>query len=58
MFIRNTISASVAGLPALSVPLDAAEDTLPAGLELDGPTDSDRRLLAIGRTVATVIAGG
>lgn len=54
-FISNTILASVAGLPGLTVPMGTVPAGLPAGLELDGPTGSDRRLLAVGRTLQPML---
>ena len=50
-YIRNTDPASIAGLPALSIPAGQTSDGLTVGLELDGPAGSDRRLLAIGAAV-------
>ncbi|MGF6755710.1 indoleacetamide hydrolase [Paraburkholderia sp. GAS42] len=47
-FLRNTDPASNAGIPGLSVPAGLTKDGRPVGIELDGPTGSDRRLLAIG----------
>jgi indoleacetamide hydrolase len=47
-FLRNTDPASVAGIPGLSLPAGMKQEGLPVGIELDGPTGSDRRLLAIG----------
>ncbi|QOJ32910.1 MAG: hypothetical protein HRU81_12730 [Gammaproteobacteria bacterium] len=48
-FIRNLVYQSAAGIPSLSVPAGLAIDGLPVGINFDGPLDSDRRLLAIGR---------
>ncbi|SEA94118.1 indoleacetamide hydrolase [Paraburkholderia sartisoli] len=47
-FLRNTDPASNAGIPGLSLPAGMTRDGRPVGIELDGPTGSDRRLLAIG----------
>jgi Asp-tRNA(Asn)/Glu-tRNA(Gln) amidotransferase A subunit family amidase len=47
-FLRNTDPASVAGIPGLSLLAGMTQESLPVGIELDGPTGSDRRLLAIG----------
>ena len=49
--IANETMAPSAGLPAVSVPAGLAADGLPVGIELDGPTGSDRRLLAIAELV-------
>jgi Asp-tRNA(Asn)/Glu-tRNA(Gln) amidotransferase A subunit family amidase len=49
LFIQNTDPGSNAGVPGIQVPLAlGASSKLPVGLELDGPSGSDRRLLAIG----------
>jgi indoleacetamide hydrolase len=47
-YIRNTDPGSNAGIPGLSLPAGLTNSGLPVGLELDGPVNSDRRLLAIG----------
>ncbi|MBI0298852.1 indoleacetamide hydrolase [Streptomyces sp. PRKS01-29] len=47
-FIRNTGPGSIAGLPGLTVPMPQVTGGLPVGLALDGPENSDRRLLAAG----------
>ena len=47
-FIQNTDPGSNAGIPGLSVPIGRTAAGLPVGLELDGPANSDRRLLGIG----------
>ncbi len=47
-FIQNTDPGSNAGIPGLSVPIGRTQVGLPLGLEIDGPTGSDRKLLAIG----------
>ncbi|KAI1693406.1 periplasmic binding protein domain-containing protein [Ditylenchus destructor] len=49
-FIRNTDPGSNASLPGATIPL-ALANNLPVGLALDGPIDSDRRLLAIAEAV-------
>jgi Asp-tRNA(Asn)/Glu-tRNA(Gln) amidotransferase A subunit family amidase len=49
LFIQNTDPGSNAGVPGIQVPIAlGASSKLPVGLELDGPSGSDRRLLAIG----------
>jgi len=53
--LRNPRPATVAALPALAVPLALTRAGLPVGLELDGPSGSDRRLLAIGRAVEELL---
>lgn len=55
-FIRNTDPGSDAGLPGVTVPVGMTSAGLPIGLALDGPPNSDRRLLAIAATLEQVFA--
>jgi indoleacetamide hydrolase len=56
LFIQNTDPGSNAGIPGLQVPMGlGATSRLPTGLELDGPAGSDRRLLAIGLALESVL---
>jgi mandelamide amidase len=49
LFFQNTQPGGNAGVPGIQVPVAlGATSKLPVGLELDGPSGSDRRLLAIG----------
>jgi Asp-tRNA(Asn)/Glu-tRNA(Gln) amidotransferase A subunit family amidase len=49
LFIQNTDPGSNAGIPGIQIPIAlGAASKLPVGMELDGPSGSDRRLLAIG----------
>ncbi|HVU90857.1 MAG TPA: amidase family protein, partial [Jatrophihabitans sp.] len=52
---RNTIAASGAGIPAISLPSGLTDDGLPVGLELDGAHRRDRELLALTRRVEDVL---
>ncbi len=54
-YLRNARPATVAALPALSLPLGRTRLGLPVGLELDGPTGRDRELLAAGAAVEALI---
>jgi Asp-tRNA(Asn)/Glu-tRNA(Gln) amidotransferase A subunit family amidase len=47
-YIRHTDPGANAGIPGLTVPAGLTPSGLPVGLELDGPTGSDRALLAVG----------
>jgi mandelamide amidase len=47
-FIRNTDPSSNAGLPSVAIPVGMTVDNLPVGMELTGPTGTDRDLLAVG----------
>ena len=55
LIIQNTDPGSNAGIPGIQIPIAlGATSQLPIGLELDGPTGSDRRLLAIGMALDDV----
>lgn len=54
-YIRNTDPGSNANVPGLSIPLAMAEGSMPAGVEVDGPEGSDRRLLAIGAAIERLL---
>lgn len=48
--IQNTEPSASAGLPGIQLPVGlGSRSGLPVGMELDGPSWSDRRLLAIGQ---------
>jgi mandelamide amidase len=53
--IRNTDPGSNAGIPAISLPAGLGNDGMPIGVELDGPSGSDRRLLAIAEAVERIL---
>lgn len=54
--IRNTEPAASAGLACIQLPVGLGRDSgLPVGLELDAPAGSDRRLLAIGIALESVL---
>jgi len=46
-----TVPASLAGLPAISVPAGHSESGLPIGVQLIGPRQSDANLLALARSM-------
>lgn len=46
-YIHNTEPGSLASLPGISLPIGLTADGLPVGIEIDGPENSDRRLLAV-----------
>ncbi|UPG84066.1 amidase family protein [Luteibacter aegosomatis] len=52
---NNTIPASAAGLPGISLPMGLSNKGLPIGLELEGPFGRDRALLYIARRVEAVL---
>ena len=53
-YIRNTDPGSNAGIPGISLPALVGEPGPPVGLELDGPLNSDRSLLAIALAIETL----
>ena len=56
LFIQNTDPGSNAGAPGIQLPMGmGARSRLPIGLELDGPAGSDRRLLAIGMALESLL---
>lgn len=52
-----TVPASLAGVPAVSLPAPAAEGRLPIGLQLIGQFWDDRRLLAMAERVKSLMPG-
>lgn len=54
-YIHNTDPASIAALPGISLPVGLTASGLPVGMEIDGPEQSDRRLLAVARALEHVI---
>ena len=57
-YIRNTDPSSNAGIPGVSIPAGLSAEGLPIGIELDGPTGSDTKLLAIAASVESLLAQG
>jgi Asp-tRNA(Asn)/Glu-tRNA(Gln) amidotransferase A subunit family amidase len=53
--IRNVDPGSCAGLPGLSLPVALSSTGMPVGLSIDGPTGSDRALLALGLTIESIL---
>lgn len=54
-YIHNTDPASIAGLPAISLPAGVTADGLPVGIELDGPEGADNRLLMVALLVEKIL---
>jgi aspartyl-tRNA(Asn)/glutamyl-tRNA(Gln) amidotransferase subunit A len=52
-----TISANLAGIPAVAVPAGSGDHGLPVGLQFHGPAWSDDRVLAAGAGLAAVLGG-
>jgi mandelamide amidase len=55
IYSHNTDSASITGQPGISLPAGLTAAGLPVGMEIDGPEQSDRRLLAVAKTLESVI---
>ena len=55
-YIHNTDPATIAKLPAISLPLNKCSSSMPVGLELDGPHESDRTLLGIALAVERILS--
>jgi mandelamide amidase len=54
--IQNTEPSASAGIPSIQLPLGLGGVTgLPVGIELDGPEGNDRRLLAIGHVLESIL---
>jgi mandelamide amidase len=53
---RNTVPASGAGLPGISLPAGSTAAGLPIGIELDAPWNHDQQLLALALQVERVLA--
>ena len=52
---RNISPGSTSGIPGLVLPAGLSPAGLPVSIELDGPEGSDRALLALGRSVESVL---
>jgi mandelamide amidase len=55
-YIHNTDPGSIAALPGISLPVGVTDGGLPVGIEIDGPENSDRRLLAIAAILEQIFA--
>ncbi|MSR46889.1 MAG: Asp-tRNA(Asn)/Glu-tRNA(Gln) amidotransferase subunit GatA [Planctomycetes bacterium] len=51
-----TAPAPLAGLPALSIPCGRSKSGLPIGVQLQGPSGADARLLAVARALERALA--
>ena len=54
-FGRNIAPGSTAGLPGLVLPAGLTQNGLPVSLEFDGPSGTDRALLALGLSLEGVL---
>lgn len=55
LLAKNTVPASGAGLPSISVPMGITREGLPLGLEIDSAYGDDRKLLDLARRVEAVL---
>jgi len=56
LVIQNTDPGSNAGIPGVQIPIGLGATTrLPVGMELDGPANSDRRLVGIGLAIEQLL---
>jgi mandelamide amidase len=53
--VFNTDPGSNAGLPGLSIPAGLGPSGLQVGIDIDGPSGRDERLLALGMTIDKVL---
>jgi Asp-tRNA(Asn)/Glu-tRNA(Gln) amidotransferase A subunit family amidase len=56
--LRNTLLATLAGLPSLSLPIGRARDGLPVGALLEGLPGADAELLELGCALEPVLNAG
>lgn len=54
--IRNTDPGSTSGQPGVSIPVPVAPGAMPVGLGIEGPVNSDRRLLSVSALLEKVLA--
>lgn len=54
-YIHNTEPGSLVSLPGISLPVGLTADGMPVGMEIDGPENSDRRLLSVAATLEQII---
>ncbi|WP_337882749.1 amidase family protein [Chromobacterium haemolyticum] len=55
-YLRNTLPASNAGLPSITLPIDCTQSGQAVGLEIDAPVHTDRQLLAIAATIEAILS--
>jgi mandelamide amidase len=55
-YLRNTLPASNAGLPGLSMPAGYTAQGQAVGIEIDGLPHGDRQLLAVGLTLESILS--
>ncbi len=54
-YIHNTEPGSLAALPGISLPVGLTAGGLPVGIEIDGPENSDRWLLAVAAVLEQIV---
>ena len=55
-YIRNVDISGNVGIPGLTLPAGKSKQGLPIGVELEGPANSDRHLLAIGQLLEKILS--
>jgi len=55
VYNRNMEPSSITGIPSLSLPAGKSSQGMPIGVDIDGPANSDRRLLAISLMLEPII---
>jgi len=55
-YIHNTEPGSIAALPGISLPVGLTAEGLPVAIEIDGPENSDRQLLAVAVILEQIFA--
>jgi len=55
IYNRNMEPSSITGIPSLSLPAGKSSQGMPIGVDIDGPANSDRRLLAIGLLLEPIL---
>ena len=55
IYNRNMEPSSITGIPSLTLPAGKSSQGMPIGLDIDGPVNSDRRLLAIGLLLEPIL---
>lgn len=53
--ISMATPTSLSGIPGISIPAGLDNDGLPFGIEIDAPSGHDRRLIAVARSVKTLL---
>jgi mandelamide amidase len=55
LLAKNVFPSSCAGLPGISLPIGLSSAGLPIGMEIDGPANADKSVLAIASRVSAIV---